>query len=127
MRMVRGMLLLAILASVPEPGCVHKTEGQDVDQARSALIVASSPGSDALMRFFGPQSSVRTGGKPQTQSLAIRVPSDARGPFTLHVESSGVSSAVVSLNARSILQPNNFPLPGPTDVPVTLNPPGDIR
>src|SRR5258708_38338994 len=56
---------------------------------------------------FGPQSYVRNTDQPVTISNSFSI-LNPNTQYTLHVENSGVSSAVISINGTQILGPNDF-------------------
>jgi hypothetical protein len=56
---------------------------------------------------FGPQSYVRNTGQPVTVSNSFSI-LNPNTQYTLHVDNSGVSSAVISLNGIQILGPGDF-------------------
>lgn len=70
---------------------------------------------------FGPQSYVRDTGQPVTVSNTFSI-LNPNTQYTLHVQNSGVSSAVISVNGNQILGPSNFaPNVTSIDRSVTLN------
>jgi len=80
-----------------------------VRAALAALFLAALAADGRANTFvaFGPQKYVREGGKPTplTQTFTVLDPTAA---FTLRVESSGVSSATITLNGVDVFRPRDF-------------------
>lgn len=70
--------------------------------ALAALFVSASTD-----RVFGPQTYTRQYGQPQTIKKTFKV-SSLSLQYTLHVESRGVTSAVISVNGQVVLEPSDF-------------------
>ncbi|HKD79584.1 MAG TPA: putative Ig domain-containing protein [Candidatus Angelobacter sp.] len=75
---------------------------------------------------FGPQTYARNTGAPATVSYTFSI-LNPNTQYTLHVDNSGVSSAVVAVNGDQILGPSDFDANvGTIDRPVTLNTSNEI-
>ncbi|HEY4642151.1 MAG TPA: hypothetical protein VII75_12465 [Thermoanaerobaculia bacterium] len=98
-----------------------------VTRALVFLFVVSSAAANAGTVVFGPRSYAYTAGSPQHFSDTISVdPSsrcDGKAAFVLRVESSGISSARVSLNGVVVRSESDFSASGAllAELPAALN------
>ena len=71
-----------------------------------AVVVVGTGGFGTGLSVFGPETYRRGTGTPVAVNQKFRIPDS--GEFTLRVVNHGVTSAVISLNGRTILAPDDF-------------------
>src|SRR4051794_8691361 len=59
------------------------------------------------LTVFGPQVLTRTTGAPNVYTFTFTVPNVALA-YTLHIDTDGLASAVVTLNGTDVVTPNDF-------------------
>lgn len=97
-RLLSLLILLSgtsALAQVPAPSASPK------------ITTASCGKPVCTWNAFGPSTYTRDTGKPQTVAASFSV-LNPNTQFTLHVDDSGVSSAVISLNGTQVFGPSDF-------------------
>ena len=84
------------------------------------LLIASGAARAGTFNAFGPQQYPRGPGGPITVSSSFSI-LNPNTQYTLHVQNSGVSSAVISVNGAQVLGPSDFnPNVTTIDRPVSL-------
>src|SRR5712664_3291889 len=76
-------------------------------------LAATTPRADTIT-VFGSQTLTRTTGSPNIFNFTFAA-GRTTGPYILHIDNHGVTSAVVTLNGVQILGPNDFKATGPDD------------
>src|SRR5437667_4557631 len=72
-----------------------------------AILLGPCPAFAGTFTVFGPQTYVRNTGQPITVSNAFSI-LNPNTQYTLHIQNSGISSAVISLNGVQVLGPGDF-------------------
>ena len=76
-------------------------------QLLSLIALLATAGLAAEISVFGPQTYNRGTGKPVAVRKTFRIKSPS-GKYTLRVVNHGVTSGVISLNGKTILEPKDF-------------------
>jgi hypothetical protein len=75
------------------------------------ILLSATIALSADVLVFGPQTYTRGNGKPTAEKKTFRVVKPS-GSYTLRVMNRGVTSAVISLNGRTVLDPDDFAVKG---------------